>query len=123
MGDAPAGDLYLRIRLVPHPLYDVEGHNLIITLPLAPWEAALGTRVVVPTLDGDIRLTIPENTPSGKRLRIRGKGLPSAAGKGDLFAVVKIAMPDQQDDSTRELWRQMQAGSSFNPRAEWGTIR
>ena len=79
-GDAPNGDLYLHIRLVPHPLFDVEGHNLVVTVPLAPWEAALGAKITVPTLSGKIHLTIAPNSQTGQRLRIKGKGLATKTG-------------------------------------------
>lgn len=119
IGEGPSGDLYLRIRLVPHPLFDVEGHNLIITVPLSPWEAALGAKIVVPTLSGNIHLTIPKNSQSGQRLRVKGKGLISKIGKGDLFAVIKITIPDEVDDDIKQLWEQLAAKSDFDPRSEW----
>ena len=121
LGGAPNGDLYLIIRLVPHPLFDVEGHNLIITVPLAPWEAALGTKVMLPTLKGQVHLTIPANSQSGQRLRIKGKGLVSKlGGSGDLFAVLKVVMPSRHDAATQELWRQLAERAAFDPRSEWG---
>lgn len=113
------GDLYLRIRLVPHPLYDVEGHNLIITVPLAPWEAALGARIEIPTLHGRIQLRIPANSQSGQRLRIRGKGLPGRGHQGDLFAVLKVVMPPGHDERTEALWRELSSAAAFDPRREW----
>ncbi len=118
-GKAPAGDLYLHIRLVPHPLYDVEGHNLVLTLPLAPWEAALGARVTVPTLDGRINLTIPPGTPAGKKLRVKGKGLPGRGMTGDLLAVVKIVMPEQSGERVEKLWRELATAAPFDPRKGW----
>lgn len=114
-----AGDLYLHIRLVPHPLFDVEGHNLILTLPLAPWEAALGAKVTVPTLDGHINLSISPNTPAGKKLRIKGKGLTGKTITGDLYAVIKIVMPDESDEKTQKLWRELSDTLTFDPRSEW----
>ncbi|MCR8921278.1 DnaJ domain-containing protein [Dasania sp. GY-MA-18] len=115
-----AGDLYLHIRLVPHPWFDVQGHNLIITLPLAPWEAALGTKVKVPTLQGSVNVTISPNTPAGKKLRIKGKGLKDRKGvAGDLYAVVKIVMPSSSNEKTKALWQQLDAAANFDPRAEW----
>lgn len=119
LGDGPAGDLYLRIRLVPHPLFDVEAHNLLTTVPLAPWEAALGAKITVPTLQGKIQLTIPPNSQSGQRLRIKGRGLPMKSGSGDLFAVLKVVMPPVTDTATKKLWQQLaerQAG--FDPRKQ-----
>jgi curved DNA-binding protein len=119
-GDAPPGDLYLHIRLVPHPVFDVEGHNLLVTLPVAPWEAALGAKVTVPTLDGKINLTIAPNSQSGQRLRVKGKGLVGKTGKGDLYVVLKVVMPGKESPDLRELWQQMADKAAFDPRAEWG---
>lgn len=120
LGGAANGDLYLIIRLVPHPLFDVEAHNLILTVPLAPWEAALGSKVTVPTLDGKIHLSIPANSQSGQRLRIKGKGLMNKLGeRGDLYALFKIVIPAQADEPTRALWTQLAEQAAFDPRAEW----
>lgn len=113
------GDLYLHIRLIPHPLFDLEGHNLILTLPLAPWEAALGAKITLPTLSGKISLTIAPNSQSGKRLRVKGKGLVTKNGVGDLFAILKIVMPPMATDDTKQLWSQLAKTASFDPRAEW----
>ena len=118
-GDAPAGDLYLHIRLVPHPLFDVEGHNLLVTVPIAPWEAALGARVTVPTLDGRINLTIAPNSQAGQKLRVKGKGLVGKTGRGDLYAVLKVVMPKQSGGEARELWQQLADKAAFDPRGEW----
>jgi curved DNA-binding protein len=119
-GGAANGDLYLIIRLVPHPLFDVEAHNLILTVPLAPWEAALGTKVAVPTLGGKINLTIPANTQGGQRLRVKGKGLVNKAGeRGDLYALFKIVIPRQSDEHCQQLWQQLAEKVAFDPRAEW----
>ena len=120
IGGAPNGDLYLIIRQVPHPLFDVEAHNLILTVPLAPWEAVLGCKVTVPTLSGKISLTIPPNTQSGQRLRIKGKGLVNKlGGQGDLYALFKIVMPAQADEASRVLWSQLAEQAAFDPRSEW----
>lgn len=119
-GKASNGDLYLHIRLIPHPLFDVEGSNLIISVPLAPWEAALGTKITLPTLSGKINLTIPPNSQSGQRMRIQGKGLMRKnAGAGDLLAILKIVIPPQTTEDTRQLWSQLAAKANFNPRADW----
>jgi curved DNA-binding protein len=119
IGTGASGDLYLHIRLVPHPLFDVEGHNLTITVPISPWEAVLGTKVEVPTLSGSINLTLPPNSQTGKRLRIKGKGLPSKTGSGDLYAVVKIVIPERSDEETKKIWESLSKKIKFNPRSEW----
>ncbi|QIB64269.1 DnaJ C-terminal domain-containing protein [Kineobactrum salinum] len=118
-GGGPAGDLYLHVRLVPHPLFDVEGHNLLITVPIAPWEAALGAKVTVPTLTGKISLTIAPGSQAGQKLRIAGKGLVSKTGRGDLYAVLKVVMPQTSSDKARTLWRSLAEQADFDPRAEW----
>jgi len=119
MGDGQNGDLYLHIRLVPHPLFDVEGHNLIITVPISPWEAILGAKIEVPTLSGNINLTLPPNSQTGKRLRVKGKGLVSKSGMGDLYAVLKIVIPDKIDKDSKQLWETLSEKTKFNPRNEW----
>lgn len=117
----PAGDLWLIIRIAPHPLFDIVGHNLEIVLPLAPWEAALGTKVKVPTLKEPILLTIPPGCQAGQRLRIKGKGLVNKQHTGDLFAVIKIVMPPKADEKTTALWQQIaDAQTTFDPRQQWG---
>ncbi len=119
-GSGAPGDLYLHIRLVPHPVFDVEGHNLVLTVPVAPWEAALGAKVEVPTLEGRINLTIAPGSQGGQKLRVRGKGLPRRDGRGDLLAVLKVVMPPGGDEQTEALWRQLSERAAFNPRTEWG---
>ena len=118
-GDGPPGDLFLHIRLVPHPVFDVEGHNLLVTVPVAPWEAALGARVTVPTLDGRISLTIRPGSQSGQKLRVCGKGLKGKTGQGDLYAVLKVVMPDKTDEDIRGLWESLAQKAAFDPRADW----
>ncbi|MDV7213053.1 curved DNA-binding protein [Azotobacter beijerinckii] len=117
----PNGDLYLFIRLVPHPLFDVEGHDLILTVPLAPWEAALGARIEVPTLSGRIHLSIPPDSQSGQRLRIKGKGLKDKHGVGNLYAVLKVVMPPRSDEHAHKLWTQLRDAAGFDPRSQWST--
>lgn len=118
-GKGAAGDLYLRIRLVPHPLFDVLGRDLNITVPIAPWEAALGGKVTVPTLDGRIQLNINPGSQAGQRLRIKGKGLKSRDHQGDLYAVLKVVMPDSVPESAEALWQELAQTNAFNPRREW----
>jgi curved DNA-binding protein len=118
-GNMPNGDLYVRIKLIPHPLCDVEYHDLIITVPLAPWEAALGTKITLPTLSTKIQLTVPANSQSGQRLRIRGQGLMTKTGRGNLYAVLKIVIPETSSESSRQHWQALADKTDFDPRSEW----
>jgi len=120
----PAGSLYLEIHLRPHPLYKVSGHDLYLDVPIAPWEAALGAQVEVPTLEGTVRLKIAPGAASGQKLRLAGKGLPKPDGSsGDLYAVLQIVNPPALSARERELYEQLQRASSFNPRANFGRGR
>jgi curved DNA-binding protein len=117
MGGGPPGDLYLRVKLEPHPRFQVDGHDLQIDVPLAPWEAALGATVEVETLAGTVNLKIPPGTQSGQKLRLRGKGLSrNGDGQGDLFAHVKIVVPGTLSPEEEELFSEMAKVSSFEPR-------
>lgn len=107
------GDLYLRVRLARHPDFEVDGHNLIHELDLAPWEAALGAEIAVPTLDGKVNIKIPAGTASGQKLRVRGRGLGK---ESDLFVVTKIVLPTKLSDAQKKLWEQLARESKFNPR-------
>jgi len=107
------GDLYLRVRLAKHPDFEVDGHNLIHELELAPWEAALGAEIAVPTLDGRVNIKIPAGTASGQKLRVRGRGLGKT---GDLFVTTKIVVPGKISDAQKKLWEQLASESQFNPR-------
>ncbi|MCT0199054.1 DnaJ domain-containing protein [Synechococcus sp. CS-1325] len=116
-GGGPAGDLFLEIRLKPHPRFRPVGHDLYLELPIAPWEAALGTEIDLPTLDGTARLTVRPGLRNGQKLRLAGKGLPRRKqGAGDLYGVIQIVMPDQIGDRERELYRELAEVSAFNPR-------
>jgi curved DNA-binding protein len=117
-GGGSPGDLFLRVRLRPHPRFRVEGRDLFVDLPVAPWEAALGAEVPVPTLDGSARVKVPSGSSSGRRLRLRGQGLPDAGGGagGDLYAVVMIHVPKKLTKRERELFEQLRSASKFNPR-------
>lgn len=119
VGNSLAGDLYLRVRFIPHPLFDANGYDLSIVLPVTPWEAALGTTLTVPTLHGKINLSIKPNSQSGQRLRVKAKGLRARTGFGDLFAIVKIVIPQSSSKEDEALWRKLADQSSFNPRQEW----
>lgn len=112
-----AGDLYLRVRLAKHPDFEVDGHNLIYELELAPWEAVLGSEISVPTLDGPVKIKISAGTQGGQKLRVRGRGLPQRAGeRGDLIVVTRIATPAKVSDAEKKLWEQLAHDSKFNPR-------
>jgi len=108
------GDLYLRVLLAKHPDFEVDGHNLIHELEIAPWEAALGAEISVPTPDGRVSIKIPAGTASGQKLRVRGRGLGKS---GDLLVVTKIVVPDKITDAQKKLWEQLAAESQFNPRS------
>jgi curved DNA-binding protein len=118
-GGAPAGDLYLEIDFVPHPLFRVDGRDVLFDLPLAPWEAALGASVTVPTPDGAVQLSIPRGTAAGRRLRLRGKGLPGNP-PGDLYAQAQIAMPATTSPEAEEAWQALAKVAAFDPRAHLG---
>jgi len=116
-GGAPAGDLYLNVVLAKHPDLTVEGSDLFYDLQLAPWEAVLGKKVAIKTLDGSANLTIKPGTQAGAKMRLRGLGLPIDKGqRGDLYAVVTIEVPESVSDSERALWEQLAAKSAFSPR-------
>ena len=113
-----SGDLFLRVRLAKHPEFEIEGHNLIHEIELAPWEAVLGAQISVPTLEAPVSIKIPPGTQTGQRLRVRGRGLPQAGGvRGDLVVGVRIEVPKTVSEKERELWKKLASESSFNPRA------
>lgn len=115
------GDIYLHITLAPHPVFRADGHDLRLDLALAPWEAALGADVQVPTLDGPVVLTVPAATRAGRKLRLRGRGLANGrGGRGDLYAVVHIDVPGALTERERELFKELAAASRFDPRAVAG---
>ncbi len=113
----PAGDLYLRVRIKPDSRFRREGDDLVVEVPVAPWEAALGATIPVPTLDGDAKVKVPPGSSSGRRLRLRGEGMPGPGGrKGDLFASVRIVVPRKLEKRERELFEELAAVSRFDPR-------
>ena len=114
------GDLYLLIHLLPHPLFRASGHDLYVDLPLAPWEAALGATVEVPTLHGAVHLKVQPGTRSGQKLRLAKRGLPHPReGIGDLYAVVQMVLPAELSDTERKLLQQLADGSTFDPRSHF----
>jgi curved DNA-binding protein len=112
-GGGPPGDLFLRVRVRPHPRFEVRGSDLYTDLPVAPWEAALGAEVDVRTLGGKAKVRVPPGSSSGRKLRLRGEGMPG----GDLYARVKIVVPKQLEREERELYERLRDVSDFDPRA------
>jgi curved DNA-binding protein len=118
---APAGDLYLEIHFKPHPLFRVEGRDVMLELPLAPWEAALGAEVDVPIPDGSVQMSIPAGSASGRKLRLKGKGIPGKP-PGDLYVMLQIQMPRGESAAAQQAWRDLaRAHADFNPRANLGS--
>ena len=113
------GDLYLDIRVEGHPLYRVSGQDLYLDLPLAPWEAVLGTRVNMPTPNGTVSLRVPPGTRAGQQLRLAGRGVARPGAAGDLYAVVSIVVPSVLSERERALFQQLAESSSFDPRAHF----
>lgn len=111
-----SGDLYLRVKLLPHKHFSLEGNNVLYDLGLAPWEAALGVKVRVPTLDKEVELSVPAGSGSGKCFRLRGKGLGSSGAKGDQYVRLNIKMPDKLEPEEKELWEKLAEVSKFKAR-------
>ena len=111
--------LIFRIRLRPHHLYEVVGKDVQIELPLAPWEAALGAKVAVPTLGGTVELTVPAGAQSGQKLRLRARGLPGNPA-GDQMVTIKLVTPTAHSATEKEAYERMKRDFDFDPRADWG---
>lgn len=118
-GQGEAGDLYLEVELRPHPLYRVEGRDVFLELPVAPWEAALGASVKAPTPTGAVDLKIPPGSANGRKLRLKGRGIPSKPA-GDLYVVLQIALPPAETEAAKALYRKMAEELRFNPRRQLG---
>ncbi len=114
-----SGDLYLEVHIRPHRLFKLDGRNLQLELPVAPWEAVLGAEVPVPTMTGTVNLKVPANSRAGRRMRLKGRGLPGNPA-GDLIVELKIAMPEEIGAEGRALMEKMREAIKFNPRAELG---
>jgi len=114
-GGGPAGDLYLEMNIQPHRHFKLEDSNVNLRLPITPWEAAQGTTLQVPTLDGKVELKIKPGMQSGQKMRLKGKGMPGAV-QGDQFVEIMIQAPPIQSEQDEELYRQMQKQFDFNPR-------
>ena len=122
MNGGPAGDLYLQIALAPHALFRAHGHDLEIEVPIAPWEAALGAEVEVPTLEGRVTMKVPAGSKGGQKFRLAGKGLPKpGSGAGDLYAALEIVVPGTLTDSEKKLYEELRDTSKFNPRTRFAS--
>ena len=119
IGKGEAGDLYLEVEFNPHSLYHVEGSDVYLDLPVAPWEAALGATVKVPTPTGSVDLKIPENSSAGRKLRLKGKGIP-AKQPGDFYVVLKIDLPPADTEKAKEAYRNFEKAFPYNPRKHLG---
>ena len=115
-GGGPTGDLYLTVRIRPHELFRVDGRDIVLELPLAPWEAALGATVVVPTLAGKVDLKIPAGSRAGRKMRLKGRGLPGKT-PGDQYVVLQIETPPALTEEHREFYERMRRELPFDPRA------
>lgn len=113
------GDLYLRVRHAAHPDFTTREADLYHELEIAPWEAVLGSEIIVPTLDGSIKLKIPAGAENQQKLRVRGRGLPKGKSgeRGDFFVTLQVILPNQVSAADRALWEQLRNTSTFNPRA------
>ena len=119
MGGAPNGDLYLEIEFKPHSIYKVEGHDIYLDLPITPWEAALGASIKVPTPTGPVDLKIAAGTPSDRKMRLKGRGIPSKI-HGDLYVIPKITTPPAETDEAKALYQKMEQEMPYNPRSKLG---
>ncbi|MGW0007242.1 DnaJ C-terminal domain-containing protein [Nocardia grenadensis] len=116
-GDAPPGDLYLVVRIRPHPRFRVQGRDIYVDLPVSPWEAALGATVVVPTPGGEAKVKVAPGSSTGRKLRLRGEGMPNPRGPaGNLYAEIKVMVPSNPTARERDLFEQLAAESNFDPR-------
>jgi curved DNA-binding protein len=119
VGNAPAGDLYLEIAFDAHDFYTVAGRDVYLDLPIAPWESALGATVKAPTPAGPVDLVIPKGTGSGRKLRLKGRGIPGNP-PGDLYAVAQVTLPPADSEAARELYGKMEKELAYNPRSKLG---
>ncbi|OBS08362.1 DnaJ C-terminal domain-containing protein [Acidihalobacter prosperus] len=115
-GGGPAGDLYLVVHIRPHALFRLDGRDVILSLPVAPWEAALGAQVTVPTLAGKVELRVPAGSGSGRKLRLKGRGLPGRPA-GDQYVELRIETPPAETEAQRDFYERMRRELPFDPRA------
>ncbi|MDD4881207.1 MAG: DnaJ C-terminal domain-containing protein, partial [Gallionellaceae bacterium] len=113
------GDLLLQIEIEPHPLFQLDGKDILLDLPVLPWEAVLGANVAVPTLSGNVRVRVPAGAKTGQKLRLPGRGMPEADGKGDFYVVIRVSVPTEISDEERELYERLSKLSRFDPRPDF----
>ena len=117
-GGGPAGDLYLQVHINPHPGFRLNGHDLEVVVPVTPWEAALGTKIPIPTMDGQASLAISAGTQNDQHFRLRGKGMPGKGRQtaGSLIVIIKVAVPRHLGEKEKHLFEELSRVSTFNPR-------
>jgi DnaJ-class molecular chaperone len=119
-GGGESGDLYIKLRLRPHPVFSISGDDITVDVQISPWEAVLGGQIEVPTIDGKAEIRIASGSQSGQRLRLRGQGMNKrGGGRGDQYVRLKIVVPTHPTESEKRLWREMSDASRFNPRSGW----
>ncbi len=116
MGRAPAGDLYLEIDIHSHPIFSLQGRDVYLTLPITPWEAALGAKVMVPTLGGAVEMKIAPGAQAGQKLRLKGRGLPGTSETGDQYALLQIVTPPAKTEAEKALYEKMAQEMPLDPR-------
>ncbi len=119
IGKGPAGDLYLEVAFAPDPMFRIEGKDVYLDLPIAPWEAALGASIKAPMPDTSVMLKVPPGSTKGRTMRLKGRGIPGSP-PGDFYAVLKIVTPPADTEKAKELYHQMELEIPFNPRAGLG---
>ena len=113
----PPGDLYLKVRILPHRIFEVSGDDLIVEVPVMPWEAIMGASIDVPTLDRTVKMKIPAGSQSGKKFRLRGEGLPKkSGGKGNQYVKLKVVVPDRVDEEEKRLFEELSKVCKEDPR-------
>lgn len=119
IGDSDPGDLFLEVQFKPHAYFRTEGKDIFLDLPVAPWEAALGATVEIPTPSGTVDLKIPAGSSGGRKLRLKGRGIPAKA-PGDLYVVLQIALPKADSEAARQAYEALEEATGFNPRNHMG---
>ena len=117
-GQHGAGDLLITVSIAPHPVFTLEGLDIRLDLPITLYEAALGAKVRVPTLDKPVEIAIPPSTSSGRTFRLKGKGFPAKSGRGDLLATVRIVLPEKSDPELEALMKKWRSEKPYDPRKD-----